>query len=266
MFNATYFTYDGIHSANFGLMIADFDDSSTTETLAFSPTLHTIKPTKSIRFFHAGVTYDEMPQHTFSILSELPLSEVTRREVLVWLTGRNSFKPLQIHQPDLQDYYYRCVFTDIQIIFVNGHCHGFRVTANFDSPYQYGAKSIKEINVSSSSQEITLYNSSDKLGYSYPTIEFTATSGGSLSIKNKTDNEKTQGNRALIYDNIKISETIYIDNEIRHITSSEGGHKLQNLTSKHWLRLLPESNTLEISGTARGALTIACPTYIMMGF
>lgn len=271
MFNATHFTYDGVYSGVYGLMIADFDDSGTTETAAFSPVLHTIKPATLNRFFHTGITYDELPQHQFSILSETPIPDVTRREILSWLVARDSFKVLQIHQPDLEDYYYRCVFTDVQIIFVNGHCCGFRLTANFDSPYQYGRPTGFSDKVISGTEEVTIINNSDVHGYVFPKVVFQSSTGlesdalpgntplSIIKITNLTDST----NRVFEFVNLYANETVTVDNEMRYIKSDRNGEKLSNF-NKNWLRLRPGKNVLKIE--TNGTVSITCPTYIMMGF
>lgn len=256
MFNATYFTYDGVFSGTYGLIMADFDDSAVVETPAFSPTLSTIKPVSVDRFFHNGVTYESAPTHQFSVISETEIPDFIRREILSWLIGRSRFKKLQIHQTDLQEYYYNCVFTDAEIIYVNGRCHGFRITANFDSQYAYGEET--KWTGGAGTHTITLENKSDiKDGYVYPIVEFT---GGSIDIVNSTDDAQ----RHFMFSGLNSDEIVTVDNEMKHISSNAGGTKLENFTSKKWLRLRPGYNTLTV--VASGKFTITCPHYAMIGF
>ena len=262
MFNATYFTYDGVFSGTYGLIIADFDDNAVVETAAFSPVLNTTKTRSANKFLHNGITYEELPQHQFSIISECEIPTFTRREILAWLTGRNEFKKLTIHQIDLEDYYYNCVFTDISIIYVNGHCHGFRVTANFDSPFAYGQPTVIEISEAGTYTR-SIVNKSDVVnGYVYPLVEFT---GGYIDIVNTTDNDQ----RHFTFEGLSPTEVVTVDNEMKHISSKIGsspiaGEKLSNFTSKKWLRLRPGENTLTI--VAAGAVKIICPQYAMIGY
>lgn len=256
MFNATYFTYDGKHSSEYGLMIADFENSSTVETKAFSPTLNTIKPATLNRFFHGGITYDSVPQYQFSILSQSEINASQRRQILAWLVGRSQFKQLKIHQEGFEDLYYNCVFTDAAIIYVSGRCHGFRVTANFDSPFARGAST--SVTVTSGTHTVQINNLSNILdGYTYPIVQFT---GGQVEIVNQTDDPS----RRFVFSGASAAETITVDNELQYISSTEGGEKLSNFTSKNWLRLRPGANTLVI--TSAGAVTITCPQYVMIGF
>lgn len=256
MFSASYFTYDGVFSGTYGLIMADFDDNSVTETAAFSPTLNAIKPALANRFYHSGVTYEGTPQHPITVVSESEIPDFIRREILAWLVGRKKFKKLQIHQLDLEDYYYNCVFTDAEIIYINGRCHGFRLTANFDSQYAYGAPTVITVGAGSHTKKIE--NKSDiKDGYTYPVVQF---SGGSIDIVNETDDAQ----RHFAFSGIGAAEIITVDNELRHISSDAGGEKLSNFTSKNWLRLRPGYNTLKIE--ASGGVTITCPYYAMIGY
>lgn len=265
MFSATHFTYDGVFSGIYGLTIADFDENSVIETTAFSPVLNLAKPTSLNRAFHNGVSYEEMPTHQFSIVSQAEIPDIVRREILSWLIGRREFKRLQIHQPDLEGYYYNCVFTSTDIIYVNGRCHGFRITANFDSPYAYGQATTVSVG-EAGEHEVTIYNNSDIMDdYVYPIVEFT---GGSVKIVNLTDDTQ----RAFEFSDLTETEVVTVDNEIRYISSTVAGEKLSNFKSKNWLRLRPGKNRLSI--TCAGSkpakknyiVKITCPCYAMIGF
>lgn len=257
MFNASYFTYDGVFSAEYGLMIADFDDSSVIETAAFSLSLNTHKPSKSNRFFHNGVKYDSAPTHQFSIISAQAIPDSVRREVLSWLVGRSAYKKLIIHQPDLEHYWYNCVFTNVEIVYVHGYCHGFRLTANFDSPYQYGEPSTVTLSGTGETQSVTIINESDILDdYTYPLVTLTGTR---ISIVNNTDDTS----RPFTISDLSSNEKIVVDNEMRYIESSYGHPRLANF-NKNWLRLRHGEN--ELSVMINGTCTITCPKYIMIGF
>lgn len=256
MFNATYFTYDGVFSGTYGLIMADFDDSPVVETSAFSPVLNTTKPVSVNRFYHNGITYEGAPQHQITVVSEVEIPDFIRREILSWLVGRNKFKKLQIHQADLEDYYYNCVFTNAEIIYVNGRCHGFRLTANFDSQYAHGMPTV--ITVGAGVHTVRIENKSDiKDDYTYPIVQFT---GDSLDIVNETDDSE----RHFSFAGLAATEVITVDNEVRHISSNFGGENLNKFTSKNWLRLRPGMNDLTIVAT--GTVTITCPFYAMIGY
>lgn len=256
MFNATYFRYDGTSSQNYGLQIVDFDDGAVKETDAFSPTLSLQKVPGAVRFFHGGIEYDSAPTCEFSVVSEQELTPAIRRTLLSWLVGRKQFKALQFIGGDNSDFTYYCVFTSARTIWINGRCHGLRLTAQFDSPFARGTATIAT--AASGTSTIQIENKSDIVdGYVYPIVQFT---GGSIDIVNTTDDSQ----RHFTFSGLTSSEVITVDNEVRHISSTIGGEKLSKFTSKNWLRLRPGVNSLRI--TAAGAVTITCPYYAMIGY
>ena len=256
MYNATYFTYDGQWCGTYGLQIADFDNSVVKETDAFSPTLSLQKAPGSIRFFYGGIEYDSAPTCEFSVLSENELTGDMRSIILSWLIGRKKFKPIQFQDGDNDEFIYYCVFTSAKTIWVNGRCHGFRLTAQFNSPFARGDSTT--ITVPAGAHTIQLKNQSDIMDdYTYPTVTFT---GGAIDIVNTTDD----GDRHFTFSGLDPDEIITVDNEVRHISSDKGGEKLHNFTSRNWLRLRKGYNTLLI--TASGDVTITCPYYAMIGY
>lgn len=255
MFNATYFKYDGILSARYGLRIADFDDSNVRETEAFSPSLSLLKAPGQIRFFYGKIEYDSAPTCEFSVITEEALPGAARSVIISWLIGRNEFKPLQFIDGDNMDFVYYCIFTDVKTIWVNGQCHGFRLTAQFDSPFARGPET--KIDVDAGTHTVSIENSSDVDGYVYPLVTFT---GGGVDIVNMTDDPS----RHFTFEGVDPSETVTVDNEVRHISGESGGAKLDCFTGKNWLRLRRGQNTLKI--VAQGKVTISCPYYAMVGY
>lgn len=256
MFNATYFCYDGKWSDTYGLQIADVDDSAIRETDALSPVLSLQKSPGSLRFFHGGIEYDAAPTCEFSVMSEREIPGDMRSDILSWLVGRKQFKPMQFEGGDNDEFIYYCVFTSAKIIWINGRCHGFRLTAQFDSPFARGKSTT--ITVGSGTHDVQIRNKSDIAdGYTYPIVKFT---GGSIDIVNKTDDLQ----RHFIFSGLEATEAITVDNEIRHISGTFGGEKLSAFTSKNWLRLRPGVNNLTI--VSSGTVTISCPYYAIIGY
>ena len=256
MFNATYFQYDGIASSLYDLQIVDFDEESVKETDAFSPTLSLRKAPGAVRFFCGGIEYDSAPTCEFSIVSSQELTSEVRRTIFSWLIGRNKFKALQFIGGDSPDFTCYCIFTSAKTIWVNGRCHGMRLTAQFDSQYARGIPSV--VSVSAGTHSIQISNNSDIADdYVYPLVRFT---GGAVDIINTTDDSQ----RHFTFSGLVESETITVDNEVRYIESSIGGEKLSNFTSKNWLRLRQGTNNLTI--VASGEVVITCPTYVMIGY
>lgn len=260
MFNATDFTYDGVYSGTYGLKIASFNSDTVEDTAVFAPTFNITKSARSRRFLHNGITYEEAPEYTFSIISETPISDLQRREILTWLVARNDFKKLQIHQTEFEGYYYKCVFSTVDMIYVCGRCHGFTVTAKFDSIFAYGRPKVINVNGDGSMQTFKIINSSDiPDDYVYPIVSFTMSESGNVTILNTS--EVVQA--AFQFTGLSNTEQITVDNELKIIESTKGGDRLSHF-NKNWLRLQHGVNILQI--TLKGTMTITVPTYAMIGF
>lgn len=259
MVNSTYFTYDGIFSGTLGLQIAEFTGlvpESVEENEAFSPNLSLLKAPSLVRFFHGGIEYDSAPTCEFTVVSQAIIPAEMRSTILSWLVGRKSFKPLRFHSDDLENFVFYCVFTVSSTIYVNGECHGYRLTASFDSQFARGVPSV--VSTTSGSHSLTIDNKSDIVdGYTYPTVTFT---GSSISITNITDSPT----RVFAFSGLGGSETVTVDCETKVINSTLGGEKLSNFTSKNWLRLRRGLNTLAV--VSAGNVTITCPWYAMIGY
>ena len=265
MFSANYFTYDDVFSGTYGLYIADFNDSAVTETAAFTPTLNTIKPSGINRFFHNGITYESAPSYQFSFVSEIEIPDTVRREILTWLVGRKEYKKLKIHQVDLENYYYNCVFTSADIIYVNGKCHGFRVTATFDSHFARMEPIIITEDVTTETKRVTFMSYSDiPDSFSFPIVEFTsseASANAYLEIKHVDTMQTFRIEGPMIAD-----EKITVDGETRTILSTRGGERLSYLKNKQWLKIISDNNNrLDISSSG-GTVKIYLPQYAMIGF
>ena len=260
MFNATYFTYDGVYSGAYGLQIASFDSDTVEDTSVFAPTLNIVKSARSRRFLHNGIEYDDAPEYTFSIISQEVIPDGERREILTWLVGRNDFKKLQMHQPELEDYYYNCVFTNVDLIYVRGRCHGFTVTAKFDSIFAYGRPKVITLTGNGTTQTVKVINTSDiPDDYVYPLVSVTMSEAGNVTILNTS--EPVQA--ACQFVGLRNTEQITVDNELKIIDSTIGGDRL-SCFNKNWLRLQHGVNILQI--TFKGTMTITVPTYAMIGF
>lgn len=266
MFSALYFTYGGVFSGTYGLKIMDFEDNNgTVNTESFSPVLKTIKPAGSNRFYHAGIDYDSPPEFSFSVVSESPIDEYTRREILSWLIGRKSFLPLILHQSDLNHYTINCVFTSAELIYMNGYCIGFSLTATADSPY---AKATPDVFIyEGDGTEDTfniLCNTDLQEEYIYPIITFNDSTGSSSNKNISIFNMSDSGTREFAFTGLGTSADITVDNETRYIHSEAGATGFLSKFNKNWLRLKRGRNELKI--TLNGTATISCPNYVMIGF
>lgn len=267
MFSATDFTYDGIYSRKYGLQIASIEGDVMNETTYATPTIVTTKPPKAKRFYYLDGEYDEPPTYEFAVFSESAIPDLVQRDILAWLDNRKGFKPLVIHQPELYEYTYNCVFTVTSIIYHAGCCVGFKLRATFDSPYQYKRDKGIVVQGTGEMQEIYLYNGSDLAGeYIYPSITFTPTAymdgNCSISIFNRTDDPDLT--REFKFVDTPLNTKICVDNDIKMIKCESGGDFLSKFEGMNWLRLVSGRNYLQVK--INGEAKIEFPQYIKIRF
>lgn len=257
MVNALYFWYDGVYSGHYGLQILDLNGNNIENSPMGTLDVKTVKASKQKAFVYNGVSLSEPPTHQFQILSQTPLSDAVRREVLSWLLGRGEFKKLIIDQSDLSEYYYNCIFSNIDVIYINGGCYGFELTATFDSMFAYGSPTVYTVTGSGAEQTITVVNNSDiPDDYVYPVL--TVKASGNLSIYNTTDSSTRQ----FYLSGLSSGVDYTVDNELKIISPNSSSNLLGNF-SKKWLRLRQGTNTLKI--TVNGSVTITVPQYALIG-
>lgn len=264
MFKASYFTYDGVYSQEYGLRIATFDSNPLERTAYISPTIETQKPAGSKKFYYQNIKYDNAPTMQFSVVRDRPITEDLQREITSWLEGRRGYKKLVIHQNDLSGFYYKCIFTVDEILYFAGECVGFVLTASFDSPYMYGKATTLSLTGTGTVSTQTIVNKSNTRDeYVFPTVTFKATSyvdtDKNVSIINTTDSST----REFWFKSAGVNNEISVDNETK-IISAQSGTDLLTKFNRNWLRLKPGKNTLSIKIT--GTIMISCPHYEKIRF
>ena len=180
---------------------------------------------------------------TLNTPEELDADDLQR--ISKWLFGRKTYAKLQIVQPDMQYTYYNCFFTNPKVQRVGSIIRGIEANVVCDSPFAWEFTKNLSYNYTDDtvSSTLTFNNTSDDLGYLYPSMTFTGnTIGGGLIIVNANDNS-----RSFEYDNLVSGEIITINNELQTISTSRGIKILSNFNKK-WLRFVQGVNVLSIQG------------------
>jgi hypothetical protein len=257
-FTALSFIYDGIPSDKYGIIIANIDQTSTTETTeTWSP--RTGIASQSNRRVFWGYEPPEPLSFQLTIASQTPIETYQRRAINKWLIGRRGFKKLIIIQPDLSEVSYNCIFTEARVVYLAGFAYAMQLTVLCDSIYQQGKDTYKAFYVYNVETDINIMNNSDIDDYVYPDIKIKmGASGGGIAIINNTDNE-----RKFEITNLAGDEVIELSGEYRTITSSIGLNRVPNFNGK-WFRLCYGLNQCVTVGDDC-EVTIRIPKYIRIG-
>ena len=275
MFSGTSFSYDGVLSDDFNIKILDFEGIGKFETNILSATVNTTKPARSKKFYRVGSNYAEPVPFTLSVVSETALDDYSRRVILAWLCNRNDFKEFRVYQPDLEQYYYKALFSNANAIYISGKCYGFSLSGIFDSPYQYGDPVVVQgtvtgTSVSDSTAVLDIYNESDiPDGFVYPKIYINSPSNLPTAFTIHEKNPETGANtsRAMtISSGILSSVPLTIDCNLKTITYSDVSVSMSRFTGT-WTRFVSGKNKIGVTGLIVGStITVECPTYALAGF
>lgn len=141
MFHAFEFSYAGISSASFGLMVYDID-GHTMQDVSFGNkgTIIEQRTIGRIQPLHFGVNYHNSPltfKLIFGTTSADGFDRFDMQRVSLWLTGYQQYQPLVIHQPELEYCVFRCLITELQPISVAWLQVAYEANVVCDCPYAY---------------------------------------------------------------------------------------------------------------------------------
>lgn len=250
MFYAQNFIYDGVPGSEFGLRISSLSEQSVADGASVSLITQDIYRRPSV--YLLGVKETPVLNIPISITVEKELSAQQASAISKWLFGQQTYKKLQILQPDMEDVYYNCIITKPVPIKVGNIIRGFTATAECDSPFawEYDEKFFFKFDNYMVNQHMTIDNPSDSSDYLYPKLVVAANIfGGSFEILNRSDNYRTFG-----IDGMNLNEKILVNNNTQQIVSANTGEQKVNLLKNYnykWFRLVPGRNYLTIKGNIK---------------
>lgn len=224
---ATDFVYDDIKLSDKGYIICDFDDKSGVEIVDVGSTItfNKIKRDSGRIYTLASATYDECVTATFDICkndclygsNEMEISTQQFRELMQWL-NRREFLPFRIVDDKQTVCWYNASF-NVDKIVVGGKIYGVRLTMETDRPFGYDDKVTRTYALSNSNLTISIVNTSNEIGYLYPTITIKCWVDGDLTITNTLEGNTT------VIKNCSNAEVITINGETQTIvTNNESNH------------------------------------------
>lgn len=162
-----------------------------------------------------------------------------------WLTGVNTYKWLEIEQPDLEMIRYHCIITELKPIQVAWLPWAFSAKVMCDSPYGYMFP--RKFSYSCNGvTDISLISRSTINQFYYPKISIQLNGSNSISIKNKSCN-----NVELKFEKLPKSHflTINIDNDSQTIESSNASYaNLYQYYNFNWFPLKRGMNKITVTG------------------
>lgn len=268
-FYGCHFSFDGTPCTEYGLMLYDFGTSgSENGTLASGIEIVEDRIARRSTPLHYGTVMNKPLEFNMTFGADLDaidrgvyLDRWDLDAITNWLIGHNTYKWLEITQPDMETVRYRCIITNLQYTSVGKYPWALNCTVQCDSPFAYLFPETHTYVINGHS-EFKFLNKSTCRRYYKPKLIIRPAGGGMFSIVNASDD----ANRAvtLTLPSGKNNLEIEMDNENEIIR--EKSNAIANLYpyfNFNFFRLKNGNNNLIVNGT--GTLEIQCEFPISIG-
>lgn len=266
MFYGESFIYDGIASEEFGLMLYEFDGNGQSD-VNMTSVGEVVEDWIPSRYRNIDYGVQQNTALTFDLVFGLNPVEVNAgksidrwdvQKIASWLTGLDTPRWLSIEQPDMKDVRYKCRFTALKPLSVNGEIYAFSAQITCDGSFAYLLP--REYNVTGSG-EITVHSESSMNGLYYPNLEIVLQGGGNLTIINSTN-----GTGMSFKDLPSAAMTITVDGLNGVISSSEKLNVYSYLDGFDFLALSRGDNTITVATvSAETVVKIICEFPVNVG-
>lgn len=253
-FIAKRFSFNRIPCERFGLRIFDIDNENNDATpFASTGELQTdVIPFKGRTFLY-GRSF-EKPLEFKLVFGLDPLmlnmdEHLDRYEmdaIANWLTGHNTYKWLEVEQPDLQMVRYHCVISELEPIQLAWLPWAFSAKIVCDSPYGYRFPE-KFHYICNGTSNIQLISRSTINQLYYPKMRIQLNGSDTVSIVNQSCD-----NTELKFANLpqRYFLTISVDNDLCKIESSDASYSnLYQYCNFNWFPLKRGMNKIEVTGS-----------------
>jgi len=247
-FYATSFIFDGIPSEEYGLIISSSsgeDSSSVSNEVSITTEKIFRNP---VPYFY-GVNQNSVLEMDLELRTTE--TEITSEDMALiqrWLFGHQTYKQLRIVQPDMEEYYFNCIFTSGNIIKVGNIIRGVDVHIVCDSPFAWGEERTHTL-VGTATFDI--YNPSENNYYTFPDMVVVMAAGGEdwFTITNITDNNRQFSMSGM---SVGSEETITINNQYQIIDAVNTSNPLSQIQTgtgyDYFFRLVPGYNQIQTTG------------------
>lgn len=272
-FTAMRFSFDRVPCEKFGLRIFDIDNNNNEATpFASTGSLQTDVIPSAGRVFLYGRAYDTPLE--FKLVFGLDpcmldendyLDRYDMDAIANWLTGPNTYRWLEIEQPDMEMVRYHCVISSLEPIQIAWLPWAFTAMVTCDSPYGYKFPKTQTLLSSPGSavtnRTIYVNNTStlNRLYYPKMRIELASPDGpaGGIAISNVTTGQTAAKSFAI--SGLRSTAVFDVDNEMGIITSQTAGiTNPYQYFNFQWLALAKGKNELEVNTSAGCVLTMIC--------
>lgn len=251
-FYGTSFIFDGIPCEEFGLVLYDIESHEQEDgTIGSAVEVSEDRLWGNPNPIHYGTSENEALEIKLVCIvpeSDKRLDRFDVAKIAGWLK-KPSYRVLKIVQPDMEQYFYKCIFTELNPVKVGLKTIGIEAVALCDGPYAYMCPKMSEY-ICNGTSTILFFNDSNVNRYYYPKI-VVSTNGGTISVVNEMDQ-----NREMKINNLPSKEwTISVDGNSGIIKAQDETNMYQYFNF-NFLRLVRGDNKLILNGNF--TMTINC--------
>lgn len=253
MFRTYEFTYAGIPSSLYGMVVTDqWGARHSAHAFGTQASIAETRIPNRIAPLHYGVNYHEAPLEFKLVFGvEYPMDRYQLQEIALWLTGHQEYQWMSIDQPDMEDMQFRCLIQRLTPVHVQRLPLAFEAEIVCDCPYAYSYP-FKEVYSVSGGETVRFYNDSTCREPFRPALLIEPETGcADFSVRNLTT-----GGEEMAFTGLPAGEPlkIQVDNENQIVTEEAVGYNLYDYFNFHFLEFAPGDNELQIQG--EGTLTI----------
>ena len=257
------FSFDGIPSFEYGLMVYDIGGSNEDGTFSSPVEIHEDRTSKRYTPLFYGTAQNTPLTFNFTFGADLKAidtnSHLDRWDMDViskWLTGHDGYKYLEITQPDMESVRYKCIISNLEYTTYGKIPWAFSCQVTCDSPFAYLYPEVLDISVAGNVNAAMECRAASR--YYFPKITINMKSGTTFSIINHSDND-----RVFKFEGLSTStKTIIVDNENEVIVTNPDDNAIYNKFNFNFLRLVRGYNHLEFSGNAEVSFECEYPINI----
>ena len=267
-FYGSSFTFNGVSSDEYNLVIFDIDGGEGQENGQFTvrEPVEDRLPGSYLPLYY-GSAFNKPLEFKLvfglnpkGIELRIPMDRWDMEAIATWLTGPDGYRPLEIEQGDLDTIHYRCMISELRQVAFGWETFAMTCRVRCDSPYAYTDEFKYGFNVNLGLQA-DLYNRSTHCGYYLPEIKITGISSGlagrGVSIKNLSD-----GGRETLLADIPSGVSEIILDQQRGIIKNNTGENLYDKFNFQFCRLVRGNNILQFSGRFTAEFFCAFPVNI----
>lgn len=258
-FYGGYFSFDEKPCNEFDVMLYDFSAKGVDSSSTLVTNVEIVEDTLIRRDtpLHYG-TYTKKKLEfdiTFGVIDDiavtnLDLDRYDMERIARWLTGHQDYRILEIQQPDMELFRYKCIIDSLKYTMIGNKTWAFTASVICDSAYAYKYPSSETISKSSSTTNLTIYNPSSTTYYQ-PYMTITPTSGGTFAFTNKSDND-----RVFQFTNLPTSVSVVTVDNQNQVIQCPDLSDVYSYSNFNFFRLVRGYNEISITGTGRGTIQL----------